>query len=89
MNIKIVDLKGPGTILSKIEETEDKVVLYRPVEVMLKSDEKGDFFVSFIPFLHFAKEHSTGITIDKSEILCILNPQDDILDHYSSLFKDE
>lgn len=89
MNIKVIDLKGPGTILSRIEETEDKVILFQPVEVMLKADEKGDFFVSFIPFLHYTKEHSTGITIDKSEIFSILNPQDDIAEHYSTLFKDE
>jgi len=89
MNIKIIDFKGPGTILSKIEETKNKVILYQPVEVMLKADDKGDFFVSFIPFLHYTKEYFTGIEIDKSEILSILNPQNDILEHYSSLFKDE
>ena len=89
MNIKIIDFKGPGTILSKIEEMEDKVILYQPVEVLLKADDEGDFYVSFIPFLHYTKEHSTGIEIDKSEILCILNPKDDIVEHYSNLFKDE
>lgn len=42
--------------------------------------------MAFAPFLDFAEEFTTGITIEMDSVLCITTPNTDLENQYSKVF---
>lgn len=82
MNVKVICLRHGGSILGSFEEYDDYILLKKPVEVIIKQNEEDDFFVSFIPFLHYTEEYDSGVKISKNDIFTITNPLNQIIEHY-------
>ena len=66
-------------------KSDDKIVITKPVQVVLQSTKDGPM-MDFAPFLDFAEEFTTGITIEMDSVLCITTPNTDLENQYSKVF---
>lgn len=66
-------------------KSDDKIVITKPVQVVLQSTKDGPM-MAFAPFLDFAEEFTTGITIEMDSVLCITTPNTDLENQYSKVF---
>lgn len=87
MNVKAITFRRGGTVIAEVLEEGDNIVFRRPVETILNKSEDGEFFMTFIPFLHFTEESKTGITISKNEVMTINTPIQQVINHYHSAFE--
>lgn len=88
MNIKAVTFKRGGTIITELNEDDDNYFLIRPVEAIMSKNDSDDFFMTFIPFLHYTEDaRTTGVKIPKSEIMTISTPLEQVVRHYITSFE--
>jgi CRISPR/Cas system endoribonuclease Cas6 (RAMP superfamily) len=88
MNVKAITFKRGGTIIAELNEDDDNYFLLRPVEAIMSKNESEDFFMTFIPFLHYTEEsRTTGIQIPKSEIMNVSTPIEQVVRHYITSFE--
>jgi len=88
MNVKAITFKRGGTIISDVSEDDENYYLLRPVEAIMSKNESDDFFMTFIPFLHYTEEaRSAGIKIPKTEIMTISTPIEQVVNHYNTSFE--
>lgn len=78
--LKLVKLVTGEEVLTKYEEVGDTVVMENPVKLALS--QKG---VAMIPLSPFMKEN-VKITIEKKDILYIVEPDEDVVNGYNSQF---
>jgi hypothetical protein len=87
MEIKAVIFRRQGTIIAEVTEEEDFIYMKNPVEVILNRGENEDFFLTFIPFMHFTEEAKTGVKVAKTDVMSICTPLPQVAEHYKSGFK--
>jgi hypothetical protein len=86
MTTKLVTFKTNHTILAGVDcKSNNKIVITKPVQVVLQSTKDGPM-MAFAPFLDFAEEFATGITIEMDSVLCITTPNTDLENQYSKVF---
>lgn len=93
MNVKVVVLKNGVSLLGEVlysdmpEHGEDLLRIKNPVEVLPGSIKDDAASVSFFPYLHYVVEaYEKGIPFMYEDILCVLTPNETLIDHYTSAF---
>lgn len=89
MNVKAITFRRGGTIIADLLEEGENVKFSRPVETILNKTEDGEFYMTFIPFLHFTEESKTGISVPKEDIMTINTPIQQVINHYHSAFENK
>ena len=86
MTIKLISLKSTQTLLCELNYTDEKTIsMKQPVQVIVQPTKEGPM-MGFAPFLDFAQEFNTGVSISMENVLCITTPSVDIENQYSKLF---
>lgn len=88
MTIKLVTFKTHQTIMGDVDESESKIKIKQPVQVMTvpprsQNDPGG---IAFAPYLMFCEEFATGIDIPADEVLVITTPILELLNQYNQTF---
>lgn len=83
--IKLITLKTNHTIMGEIEERVGAYLIKTPVQVVTQNTQQGPM-VGFVPFVEFAQEFKTGITIDVKDILFISTPVVELENQYNQMF---
>lgn len=85
MTVKLVTLKTNHTILADVEEVGVLVSLKQPVQVVTQPTKEGPM-LAFVPFIEYAEEFKTGITIDEKDVLTTTTPVRELLNQYNQMF---
>jgi hypothetical protein len=87
MTLKLVTFKTNQTILGDVEQeyAGDLIVIKKPVQVATQVTKDGPM-LGFIPYLEYAQEFETGITIYRSDILTINSPVRELENQYNTMF---
>ena len=88
-NVKIVKLITTEELLAEVKnETETKVTLKNPTRIVVIPPQGGQSpkgtNVGLAPWINFSDE--TEVTIDKSHIFCIMNPAQEFVNQYNTVF---
>lgn len=87
MNTKLITFKTNQTILAEVvTETDSTITLKKPVQVIMQPSPTGQAMLGFAPFLEFAEEFKTGISIGKDNILCTNTPMRELENQYNQVF---
>jgi hypothetical protein len=97
-DIKVIVLNNGFQLMGEIVSTEPsdasihsqgKVVVKNAVSVGLipsKTPGQGQAQIGFGPFLEYVEEYKTGIPLHVTDILTVVTPVQDLLNHYKQLF---
>lgn len=85
MNEKLLTFKTNHTLLGQVQELENTISIKEPVQVVIQPTQQGPM-MGFSPFLEYAEEFNTGITIAKEDILCITTPSRELVNQYNKMF---
>jgi hypothetical protein len=86
MTTKLVTFKTNHTILAGVDcKSDTEIVITKPVQVVVQPTKDGPM-MGFAPFLDFAEEFTTGITIGMENVLCITTPSRDLENQYNKMF---
>jgi hypothetical protein len=87
MTLKLVTFKTNQTVLGDVEQeyAGDLIVIKKPVQVATQVTKDGPM-LGFIPYLEYAQEFETGITIYRSDILTINSPVRELENQYNTMF---
>ena len=88
MTIKLVTFKTNHTIMGDITVVGDRTYIKQPVQVVSvpprSAQDPGS--VAFSPFLEYAEEFNTGITIPVDTVLCVTTPMRELENQYNTTF---
>lgn len=82
---KLITFKTNHTLLGKVEDSETTILIKEPVQVVVQPTKDGPM-MGFAPFLDYAEEFNTGITLAKEDILCITTPSRELVNQYNKMF---
>ena len=86
MAVKLITFKTNQTIIaSVVAENDERITVKETVQVIVQPSKDGPM-MGFSPFLEYAQEFKTGISVDVSDILCITSPVTELENEYSKLF---
>jgi hypothetical protein len=89
MTLKLVTFKTNQTVLGDVEnvmyQSADCITIKKPVQVATQVTKDGPM-LGFIPYLEYAHEFETGITIYRSDILTINSPVRELENQYNTMF---
>ena len=85
MTLKLVTFKTNQTILGDVEYVGGEYTVKQPVQVIVQPTKEGPM-MGFSPFLEFAEEFKTGITLPKDNIQCITTPMVELANQYNQVF---
>jgi hypothetical protein len=86
MTLKLVTFKTNQTLIGEVvSETNTHITLKQPVQVIVQPTKEGPM-MGFSPFLEFAEEFKTGITLPKDNIQCITTPMVELVNQYNQVF---
>jgi hypothetical protein len=85
MTIKLITFKTAHTILSDVTELPEGYRVKEPVQVVMQPSKEGPM-MAFAPFLEFAEEFRTGITISRDDVLCVTTPMRELENQYNQVF---
>jgi hypothetical protein len=85
MTTKLITFKTAHTILGDVTETTDGFTVKEPVQVVMQPSKEGPM-MAFAPFLEYAEEFRTGITINRDDILCVTTPVRELENQYNQVF---
>jgi hypothetical protein len=85
MTLKLITFKTNQTILGDVEQTGDLISIKKPVQVATQVTKDGPM-LGFIPYLEYAQEFETGITINRSDILAMNLPVRELENQYNTMF---
>jgi hypothetical protein len=87
MTLKLITFKTNQTVLGDVEQeyAGDLIVIKKPVQVATQVTKDGPM-LGFIPYLEYAQEFETGITIYRSDILTINSPVRELENQYNTMF---
>jgi hypothetical protein len=87
MTLKLVTFKTNQTVLGDVEQeyAGDLIIIKKPVQVATQVTKDGPM-LGFIPYLEYAQEFETGITIYRSDILTINSPVRELENQYNTMF---
>lgn len=83
--IKLITFKTNQTLMGDVEELESTIKIRMPVQTVMQPSPQGPS-LAFIPFLEYAEEWKTGISISKNDILTINSPVDQVINEYNKIF---
>lgn len=82
--LKLITLKTNHTLLGNVEVNGDAVIK-KPVQVVSQMTKEGPM-IGFVPFLEFAQEFETGVSIKQQDILCTTLPVVELENQYNQMF---
>lgn len=86
MTLKLVTFKTNQTLIGEIvNETDSHLTIKQPVQVIVQPTKEGPM-MGFSPFLEFAEEFKTGITLPKENIQCTTTPMVELKNQYNQVF---
>jgi len=86
MTIKLISLKSTQTLLCELDYTDEKSIsMKQPVQVIVQPTKEGPM-MGFAPFLDFAQEFNTGVSISMENVLCITTPSVELENQYNRVF---
>ena len=86
MTLKLVTFKTNQTLIGEIvNESPTSITIKQPVQVVVQPTKEGPM-MGFSPFLEFAEEFKTGITLPKDNIQCITTPMVELANQYNQVF---
>jgi hypothetical protein len=86
MTLKLVTFKTNQTLIGEIvNETDSQLTIKQPVQVIVQPTKEGPM-MGFSPFLEFAEEFKTGITLPKENIQCTTTPMVELKNQYNQVF---
>jgi hypothetical protein len=85
MTIKLITFKTAHTILGDVTELPEGYRVKEPVQVVMQPSKEGPM-MAFAPFLEFAEEFRTGITISRDDVLCVTTPMRELENQYNQVF---
>lgn len=85
MSVKLVTFKTNHTIIASVTDNGDTLSVKEPVQVVMQPSKDGPM-IGFGPFLEYAEEFKTGITVSKSDVLCITTPMTELRNQYNEFF---
>lgn len=85
MSVKLLTFKTNHTIIADVDLYGGEFIVKQPVQVVMQPSADG-MSVGFAPFLQFSAEFTTGIKINKQDILCETTPVVELLNQYNNLF---
>jgi non-homologous end joining protein Ku len=80
MEVKLVKLITGEDIIAGVESYQEQYIIVSKPHALAMHPEKGLVLMKFTPY---AK--TDEVTFDRTSILCILDPQDQIADHYKNM----
>lgn len=84
--IKLISLKmGINIIAEVVDDSVYSISVKSPAGIFVQQ-QNGQMMIGFSPFLEFATEFSTGITLKKEDVLCVLTPNTDLVNEYNKYF---
>lgn len=84
-DIKLVTLKTNHTLIAETTETGNVYKLKQPVQLVVQPTKEGPM-MAFNPFLDYAEEFLTGISIRHEDVLCITTPSIELRNQYNKVF---
>ena len=63
----------------------DSFTIKQPVQVVVQPTKEGPM-MGFAPFLDYAEEFSSGIEINKCDVLCVTTPSRELANQYNQVF---
>jgi len=85
MNIKLVKLFNSEEIIADVEENKNTVVLKNPIYFTNVNTENGPS-MGFTTWPSLAKVVEEGVSIDRKNILCVVDPVEEIKNLYDSKY---
>ena len=86
MTLKLITFKTNQTLIGEIvSETLTHITLKQPVQVIVQPTKEGPM-MGFSPFLEFAEEFKTGISLPKDNIQCTTTPMVELANQYNQVF---
>jgi hypothetical protein len=90
MTIKLITFKTNHTILGEVDEQLGNKLfndfkIKKPVQVVVQPTKEGPM-MGFAPFLDYAEEFSTGIELNKVDVLCVTSPSRELENQYNQVF---
>lgn len=90
MTIKLITFKTNHTILGEVDEQLTNKLfndfkIKKPVQVVVQPTKEGPM-MGFAPFLDYAQEFSTGIELNKVDVLCVTTPSRELENQYNQVF---
>jgi hypothetical protein len=86
MTLKLITFKTNQTLIGEIvNEDIQSISIKQPVQVIVQPTKEGPM-MGFSPFLEFAEEFKTGITLPKENIQCITTPMVELANQYNQVF---
>ena len=85
MTVKLITFKTTQTILGKVEDRSNELLIKEPVQVVVQPTKDGPM-MGFAPFLEYSQEFKNGISISKSDILCVTTPIIELENQYNQVF---
>jgi len=83
--IKFITFKIGMNVISDVDEMPDFYILKKPAVVMTQP-QNGQLSVGFSPFLELCDEFTTGIQINKKDVLTINTPNVELQNQYNKHF---
>ncbi len=68
-----------------VAENETTIIMRQPVQVIMQPTQSGPQ-LAFAPFMEYANEFKTGITIYRQDVLCFATPVVELENQYSKFF---
>jgi|DEB19_MinimDraft_3_1074340.scaffolds.fasta_scaffold426841_1 hypothetical protein len=82
MVVKLIALNTGEQLLSEVNETESGVQLTKPA-ILVPAGDKG---LGLAPWLPYTKAQEDGIFVKSSAIMYMVDPVDQLRNHYSGTF---
>jgi hypothetical protein len=86
MTIKLITFKTNQTLIGEVvSDTNYYITINQPVQVVIQPTKEGPM-MGFSPYLEFAEEFKTGISIPKDNVQCITTPVSELTNQYNQVF---
>jgi hypothetical protein len=86
MTLKLITFKTNQTLIGEVVgETGTHITLKQPVQVIIQPTKEGPM-MGFSPYLEFAEEFKTGISLPKDNIQCTTTPMFELTNQYNQIF---
>jgi hypothetical protein len=86
-NVKLIKLFNGMDVIAELVEGSDTITLKNALRVVVMGPSKADPTtpqVGLAPFAEFSEDKE--VMLDKSHILCIMNPINELVTQYKSIF---
>jgi hypothetical protein len=86
MSLVLITFKTNHTIIGEVlKQDETSITVKQPVQVIVQPTKEGNV-IGFAPFIDYAEEFKSGLTLDKGDILCTTTPIRELENQYNQVF---